>query len=189
MVDLGAGTGRLSCLLGPFTSTLFAFDSSHHMLKTAAARIASLGISRWLAAAADHRRLPLAPASADLVISGWSLCYLVVWEERNGIRALEEGLQEISRILRRGGQLVIIETLGTGVEQPRPPEKLEAYFNYLEEAGFRRTWIRTDYQFQNRAEARELVEYFFGPEMITRIGPEDEPILPECTGLWWKPNP
>lgn len=186
LVDLGAGTGRLACLLGPAAASLFAFDASPHMLETAAARLSSLPIDRWLAAAADHRRIPLAASSADLVVSGWSICYLVVWEESRWQSSLRDGLREISRLLRRGGTAVIVETLGTGVDTPQAPETLQAYFDFLAGSGFSQTWIRTDYRFQSQQEAQELVGYFFGPEMLERIGPEPEPILPECTGLWWK---
>ena len=91
----------------------------------------------------------------------------------------------MERLLRKGGTLVIIETLGTGENQPQAPEKLQGYYQYLESAGFDRTWIRTDYRFRSRSEASELVEFFFGEEMLPKIGPGDQPVLPECTGIWW----
>ena len=186
VIDLGAGTGRLACLLAPSARSMCAFDLSPHMLSLASSRLMERGLNRWLVAAADHRHIPLGGNSADLVISGWSSCYLVVWAEKNWAGALEAGLQEVNRLLREGGTSIIIETLGTGVERPAPPEKLQEYFQYLETEGFQQTWLRTDYQFVDRKEALELVKFFFGEEMLEKIGNETHPVLPECTGIWWK---
>jgi SAM-dependent methyltransferase len=185
-IDLGAGTGRLAYLLAPLVRSICAFDLSPHMLEVAAAQLNDLGTGNWLTAASDHRRIPLVSASTDLVISGWSFCYLVVWEDRAWEAALDSGLAEINRVLRNDGLIIIVETLGTGVESPAPPVKLQEYYKYLDQAGFQRTWLRTDYQFQDREEAVELTHFFFGEDMLIKIGTEDRPILPECTGIWWK---
>ncbi len=186
MIDLGSGTGRLACLLAPFGKSMIAFDLFPHMLGVAASRLREQGSKNWLAAASDHRHVPLGRDSADLVVSGWSLCYLVVWEEKNWVASLEAGLHEIDRLTRDEGVIIIIETLGTGVESPEPPDKLLKYFQYLEQKGFTRSWLRTDYQFQNQEEAVELVQFFFGEEMLEKIVNVPQPVLPECTGIWWK---
>jgi hypothetical protein len=83
--------------------------------------------------------------------------------------------------------LIIIETLGTGHETPAPPDGLKAYFGYLEAKGFQRTWIRTDYLFQDRAEAETLTRFFFGDAMVEEIlNDKRGMLLPECTGIWWR---
>jgi ubiquinone/menaquinone biosynthesis C-methylase UbiE len=186
VVDLGSGTGRLACLLAPHARSIFAFDLSPHMLEMASLQLKSQGFNNWLPAAADHRYLPLAAGSIDLVISGWSFCYLAVWAEENWEAALTEGLKETDRLLREKGTMIIIETQGTGVTTPEPPEKLGDYFSYLASRGFEHTWLRTDYQFADLEEALELTQFFFGKEMLDKIGSEAQPILPECTGIWWK---
>ncbi|MEJ2448046.1 MAG: class I SAM-dependent methyltransferase [Anaerolineales bacterium] len=185
IIDLGAGTGRLACLLAPSAGSVYAFDASLPMLAIANQRLKTFDHLRWLTAAADHRRIPLPAGSADLVVSGWSMCYLVVWEGQAWQESLQLGLREIRRLLRSGGKLIIVETLGTGEREPKIPQKLADYFQYLETAGFHSTWIRTDYRFRSRPEARELVEFFFGQEMLPKIGPGSTPVLPECTGIWW----
>lgn len=185
LIDLGAGTGRLANLLAPWALSIKAFDISTHMLEIAAARLDEQGLDNWIVATADHRHIPLVSGSADLVISGWSFCYLVVWAEENWKDSLKAGLQEITRLLTKKGLIIIIETLGTGVETPDPPQKLLEYYNYLEMSGFIHSWLRTDYQFENIEEAQELVRFFFGEEMLGKIIPSEKPILPECTGIWW----
>ena len=185
VVDLGSGTGRLAGLFLPTARSVFAFDASVHMLSVAANLFGEIGKDRWLAAGADHRAVPLPGGSADVIFSGWSFCYLVVWEGSLWESALVLGLKEITRVLRKGGMVILIETLGTGVLQPQPPEALVPYFNFLDELGFKSTWIRTDYKFNSQHEAHKLVEFFFGAEMLPNMNQAPEPILPECTGIWW----
>ncbi len=186
VVELGAGTGRLTRLLAPRVRSIKAFDTSAHMLETAEKSLREMGLSNWKTGVADHRKIPVADASADLVISGWSFCYLAVWGGADWQSALQDGLKEIERILRPGGMILIIETLGTGNEMPNPPEHLGLYFDWLTEAGFERGWMRTDYRFASLEEAVELSTFFFGQEMGRKVSENNWQILPECTGIWWK---
>ncbi len=185
VVDLGAGTGRLACLLAPLAASVLACDASGAMLSVAAKKLQAGGPGNWLTAVADHRAIPLPNAVADVALSGWSICYLVVWNETRWQAELGRGLEEMQRLVRPGGYLVILETLGTGTASPRPPENLEAYFTYLEEEGFRRTWLRTDYHFASQEEAESLLPFFFGEEMLAKTETRGgEVFLPECTGIW-----
>jgi ubiquinone/menaquinone biosynthesis C-methylase UbiE len=186
VVELGAGTGRLTRLLAPRVKSIKAFDTSAHMLEVAEKSLREMGLSNWQTGVADHRQVPVADASADLVISGWSFCYLAVWGGTDWGFALQDGLNEIQRILRPGGMVIILETLGTGSEKPNPPEHLRPYFDWLTEAGFERGWMRTDYRFESLEEAVELSTFFFGEEMGQNVRENNWQILPECTGIWWK---
>jgi ubiquinone/menaquinone biosynthesis C-methylase UbiE len=186
VADLGAGTGRISRLLAPLVNHVTLLDSSAHMLDVAAARLRGDGLRNWEIQVADHRVLPLGENTVDLVISGWSLGYLVVWDE-DGLwrKALRRALSEMRRVLRPGGTIVVLETLGTGHETPHRLEKLDAYFGFLEEAGFASTWIRTDYRFASLDEEEELTRFFFGDELAEQVLDHGQLTLPECTGVWW----
>ena len=120
-----------------------------------------------------------------MVISGWAFCYLAVWGGADWKSALQDGYKEIKRILKPGGTVIIIETLGTGDEKPNPPEHLSAYYEWLTEAGFERGWMRTDYRFESLEEAVELSTFFFGEEMGEKVREKNWVTLPECTGIWW----
>ena len=91
---------------------------------------------------------------------------------------LDRALSEMKRVL--------LETLGTGFEQPTPSEMLRDYYRALKEAGFENTWIRTDYRFDTLQEAEELARFFFGDELAEQVIQKKWVILPECTGIWWK---
>lgn len=192
VVELGAGTGRITRLLSPYVKFIRAFDASEQMLCIAEKSLRKAGFSNWEVGLADHRQVPVPDSCADLVISGWSFCYLAVWGGEEWMSALEAGLKEIERILRPGGKTIIIESLGTGTDVPHPPEHLGPYFDWLEKAsfgdgtGFERDWIRTDYRFESLDEAVELSTFFFGQEMGAKVRENGWQVLPECTGIWWK---
>ncbi|HEY3311253.1 MAG TPA: class I SAM-dependent methyltransferase [Anaerolineales bacterium] len=185
VVELGAGTGRLTRILAPHVGVIKAFDTSAHMLSRAESNLHALGLTNWHAGLADHRHIPVADASANLVISGWSFCYLAVWGGERWRAELEAGFQEIMRILRPGGYCILLETLGTGQETPKPPEHLAGYFAWLAEKGFKNTWFRSDYRFNSLAEAVALSKFFFGEKLGREMEKNKWLILPECTGLWW----
>jgi ubiquinone/menaquinone biosynthesis C-methylase UbiE len=186
IVDLGAGTGRLTRLLAPRARSICAFDLSAHMLAETEKSLREMGLANWQTGVADHRQIPLPAESADLVVSGWSFCYLAVWGGAEWKSALEAGLAEIKRILRPGGTVILLETLGTGHAAPRPLEKLAGYYAWLEEKGFQSTWMRTDYRFESLDEAAELAAFFFGEQMGQEVRVKNWQVLPECTGVWWR---
>ena len=186
IVELGAGTGRLTRLLAPLADTVWSLDISAHMLGVAARTLEAVGAGNWKLAVADHRDLPLVDGLADIVISGWSVCYLVSWSEEEWREQVGQAIREMERVLQDRGVIILLETLGTGYEEPEAPENLRGYFDYLEEAGFNRKWIRTDFKFGSLEEAVELMGFFFGEEMATKVEGERWLRVPECTGIWWR---
>ena len=192
VLDLGAGTGRLAVLLAPRAKSMRAFDESDEMLRVCRDRLAASGLSNWSVDVADHRHLPVEDASADLVVSGWSVSYLASWGNDNstslsaGWRAnLEEWLAEMKRVLRPNSLIVLFESLGTGHESPFHLPHLKNFYPWLDEVGFENKWIRTDYKFESLAEAEQLSRFFFGDEMGDNVVKNNWVVLPECTGVWW----
>ncbi len=186
VVESGAGTGRLTCLLAPWVKSIRAFDASPHMLAVANDRLKATGLHNWSTEVADHRSLPVGEESADVAIAGWSICYLLDDPLADWRREVGKALSEMKRVLRLGGVAILVETQGTGFETPHPPEHLTNYFRFLDESGFASTWIRTDYRFNSLAEAIELARFFFGEALADQVRRSGSVILPECTGLWWQ---
>jgi ubiquinone/menaquinone biosynthesis C-methylase UbiE len=190
VLDLGSGTGRLACLLAPYVKTIAAFDLSPHMLRITRDKLKLLtqdtrSPTPWLVTASDHRFLPLAARSADLITSGWSVSYVTIWDPEDWRNQADAWLVEARRVLRKSGTIILFESLGTGYELPQRLAHLENFYNWLDKNGFKNKWIRTDYQFESPENASEIAGFFFGSEMKTRILQERMTILPECTGVWW----
>src|SRR6266545_4781176 len=79
VLDLGAGTGRLAGLLAARVRSLRVFDLSSHMLSVCRDKLRKSNLKDWVVSVADHRKLPLPPSCADLMVSGWSVSYVAVW--------------------------------------------------------------------------------------------------------------
>jgi ubiquinone/menaquinone biosynthesis C-methylase UbiE len=188
VIELGAGTGRVTMIVAPWAGKVLAFDVSRHMLDKAASNIQSQGLTNVTVAVADNKSIPLADASADVVIEGWSFCYTVSQEQSYWRNEADALISESMRLLKPGGMLVIIETLGTGFRMPAAPGSvLPVFYGYLErQLGFAARWVRTDYCFPSLAEARRLVELFFGQMVDYDLVAGRKVIVPECTGIWWR---
>jgi ubiquinone/menaquinone biosynthesis C-methylase UbiE len=186
IVDLGAGTGRLSLMLASRSASIVALDIAPRMLLKVNHKFLSSGAKKFLTAAGDHRAIPLPDGVSDLVISGWSVCYLADWYPASWKKELDKAFEEIERIVRPGGTILLIETQGTGYSSPNSPPHLKNYFEYLERAGYSFSWIRTDYKFKNLDEAVSFTKYFFGEELAKTVLEQNWVILPECTGFWVK---
>ncbi|MWC31312.1 class I SAM-dependent methyltransferase [Paenibacillus sp. MMS18-CY102] len=186
IVDLGAGTGRLTTALAPFAKSIKALDASAAMLQINASRLQQAGAANWTTAAADLRKLPLESQSADLIVAGWAICYLASNNAPNWEQNLQEIMAEMKRVLRPGGTIIIFENMGTGSTIPDPPSFLKPYFSELEgKYGFSHKWIRTDYQFDSLAQAEELTRFFFGDWLADAVREQALVRVPECAGVWW----
>ncbi|MCE2490359.1 MAG: class I SAM-dependent methyltransferase [Anaerolineae bacterium] len=191
VVELGAGTGRLTRLLSPCVKKVHAFDRSGNMLHHARNHLLRQCPVNWSLAMADNRDLPLAHGCADIAIAGWSFGHSTVWNEKGWRAEVDRAVSEMQRVLRPGGTAIILETLGTGSETPQPPTAtLAAFYRWLEtERGYTRRWLRTDFRFASLEEARELLGFFFGEEFASQAPLSASCVLPECTGIWWRRVP
>ncbi|MCA9927735.1 MAG: class I SAM-dependent methyltransferase [Anaerolineales bacterium] len=188
VVELGAGTGRITDLLLPHVRHITALDQSAAMLRVAANKLRQTGWSNWPLGVADNRHLPLVSETADFAVAGWSLAHSVGWYPDSWQAEIGLMLSEMTRMVKPGGVVLLLETLGTGRATPEPPSPhLARYYDWLETVhGFERAWIRTDYQFTSPEEGAALTRFFFGDELADRILAQQMTVLPECTGVWWQ---
>jgi ubiquinone/menaquinone biosynthesis C-methylase UbiE len=190
VVELGAGTGRITRQLVPLVKSICAFDASAHMLSVARNRLEKTGFTNWSLEVADNAALPGKDATVDIAIAGWSFGHQTAWAENQWQDTIGAAVHEMLRVLRPGGSAIVLETLGTGVSEPAPPnDTLAAYYDWLENRrGFQKTWIRTDYKFASIDEGVELFRFFFGEGRAQRVLDSGSAIVPECTGVWYLTN-
>jgi ubiquinone/menaquinone biosynthesis C-methylase UbiE len=188
VVELGAGTGRLTRLIAPLAQEIRAYDASAHMLGVARLRLVSTGLTNWELGVADNKRLPVEDRAADVAIAGWCLGHAVDWFPESWRDEIGAALDEMARVLRPGGTAITLETMTTGSQTAAPPtEGLAEYYRWLEtERGFTGISIRTDYRFESLDEAERLTCFFFGAELADRVRHARWTILPESTGVWWR---
>lgn len=187
VVEFGAGTGRLTRLIAPFAADVRAFEGSPHMV--ANARLVPARRTLTLSVALNDS-LPVPSAWADVTIEGWSFGHATGWNPGGWQDELTAALNEMRRVTRPGGAMILLETLGTGVTEPAPPNQaladLYAWFESVH--GFTREAVRTDYQFADLDEADRLTRFFFGDALADRLRREQRTRLPECTGIWHRRN-
>lgn len=187
VIDLGAGTGRLTCMAAPLARSILAVDFAAGMLQATAQKLTRMGLSNWRTAVADYRQVPAQDGSADIVMAGWTVAYVASSNHAEWEDNLHQVIREIERLLRPGGTAILLETLGTGHEEPTPPDYLVSYYQALEKQyGFRHKSIRTDYRFDSPEQAEAICRDFFGDELADRIRENHTCIVPECTGIWWR---
>jgi ubiquinone/menaquinone biosynthesis C-methylase UbiE len=186
VVELGAGTGRITLMLAQFVKSIQAFDKSDHMLSIARQKLEKTGLTNWSTEVAEHQTLPLLDGAADIVISGWSICYSALDNPETWQDDLRKTLAEMRRVVKPGGTIIILDSLGTGFETPTPPEDLIQYFEFLKNDGFTTIPIRTDYKFETMEIAEQVVRGFFGDSLADRVVKDQLLILPECTAVMYQ---
>lgn len=188
VLDLGAGSGRLSRVMASDARSLVCTDGSPHMLELLERKLAHAAVTRnWITKVADHRQLPFNDGSLDLVVAGWTIGYLANTDITDWHTNLSCILSEHHRVLRPDGTIIILETMGTGTETPQPPESLIPYYEALvNEYGFSQRTIRMDYRFDSPSEAQSHMAFFFGDSLAAKIEKLGWLTVPEWAGIWWK---
>lgn len=187
VLDLGSGSGRIPLLLAGLGCNIVASDLHMAMLREQQAQRERVQ-GNWPLVQADGRQTPFASGWADVVTAGWAFGHLVGWYTDAWQQQAGRAIAEMQRTAKPGGTLIIMETLGTGVQQPAPPHAgLAAYYAWLEnEHGFVRSTVATDYDFGSVERAVELCSFFFGEEMAERVRANGWSRVPEWTGVWGK---
>ncbi len=188
LVETGAGTGRVTMLLAPLARSVRAFDRSAHMLSVARGKASARGFSHVGFDVASHDALPVEDASADLAVEGWAFGHAVGWNPSGWVAEVEANVRELARAARPGAKVVLIETMGTGVEAPfEGGHALEPFHRHLiGEMGFSHRCVRTDYAFESVDEAVDRAGFFFGERMAGRVRARAWRVLPEFTGIYWR---
>lgn len=184
VLDLGSGSGRIPQLLHGQTTGV-GLDL-HRAMLLENRRQQRAQHFYWPLIEGDIRALPFAADCAGVVIAGWAIGHFCAWYRDNWPANIRQALGEMLRVAQARADVIVLETLGTGVLHPAPPSPdLEAYYQLLEgEWGFQRHVIQTDYQFSSVEEAVAAMSFFFGEELARDIRRNGWQRVPEWTGMW-----
>lgn len=114
-LDVGCGAGHLAFVVAAFAKRCIALDPSPRMLNVVAAEAAARGLVTLETQLGQAAQLPFADASFDLVCTRYSAHH---WT------ALDAALAAMHRVLKPGGQLLVIDVLGD--EDPLVDTHLQA---------------------------------------------------------------
>lgn len=178
VIEAGVGTGRITRMYINEVEKAICCDHSRHMMKTAKANLADF-IDKIIFIAADNLDLPKLDFECDIFIEGWSYCY-------SASSQIDMLIDNAKKNLRKEGKIILIESLGTNVEQPGIGNQDTAKLYELLDArfGFKKETIRTDYKFSSVEEAANRMGFFFGDKMRDAVRVRDSVIVPEFTGVW-----
>lgn len=109
-LDIGTGTGRMLQLLAPVVSKAVGVDSSREMLSVARANLADPDYTNCAVRQADMYQLPWPDSAFDLVVA-----HMVLHFADDPAAAVSEA----ARILRPGGQLLIVDFASHDIEELR----------------------------------------------------------------------
>jgi SAM-dependent methyltransferase len=186
-IEVGVGTGRVTRLLLDGGARVTGYEASPAMLAVARRTLGD----RFEGVVADIRAVDLPVKNADVVVAGWCLGHFCEWYGERWQAEIDGVLRRMWEALDEGGTLIVIETLGTGVEVAAPPNaELAAYYRFLEGTwGMSRAEFPTDYEFASLDAALESIGFFFGPQLAERVRERGSERVPEWTGLWWRRRP
>lgn len=194
VLELGAGTGRVTRLYAPVADRITCCDRSDHMMGRARLNLARFGgridyrlVDNDAFARGAGEGLPAGiDGPYDVILEGWALGHSAVahsGELEAWLAALQAGLEAL---LAPGGKIVIVETLGTNVEKAcAPGPVLARFYELLEKSyGYENKVIDTSYGFEDLESARRIMGLFFGEALANSIpGPE----VREYSGVWtWR---
>jgi SAM-dependent methyltransferase len=146
VLDVGAGDGFTAESLTTRSRDVVPLEPSPGMIRT------DRNLP-WIQGDAEF--LPFADGSFDAAYATWAYFFSRDWDPLPGI-------QELHRVVRSGGPLLIVENLGPDEFSSLASRKINADSGYWKQHGFECHPIETHFEFATIAEARLLLEFFFG---------------------------
>ena len=141
VADLGAGEGLLSQLLARQAEKVVCIDNSKKMVEFGSELAAKNGFTNLSYTLGDIEEVPLADSSVHLALLSQALHHA---------QHPEKAISEAHRILKKGGQVLILDLLEHNFEKARDlyadvwlgfsENKL---YQFLQDAGFRRIEVNT----------------------------------------------
>ncbi|MCD4653160.1 class I SAM-dependent methyltransferase [bacterium] len=185
--EAGVATGRLTKIFAHCAGNLYVADQSQHMLKTAKLNLVDLDSDiEYLVSSNENLVFP--QDNIDVFIEGWSFGHTFGDNKSSARNLFGRIFDKIAKNLVGDGKIVLLETLGTCVNEPEENiGDLVNFYKLLEnDFGFERNILRTDYLFSSVTEAARIMGFFFGETMRERVLGLNSHEIKEFTGIWLK---
>jgi len=155
VLDVGAGDG--------FTAARLRRGRTVVALEPSAGMIARTDDLTWVQGEAEH--LPFADDTFAGAYATWAYFFSRDWDPTPGIA-------ELDRVVRMGGPLAIVDNLGGDAFCAMAEADISADPGFWAAQGFACEPIDTAFRFDELAEAKRLLGFFFGERGVTDAGLE-----------------
>jgi SAM-dependent methyltransferase len=182
LLDLGCGTGFHLPRWAAGARRVYGVEPHPGLLAVAARRTRRLGNVTLLPGTAQ--RLPLPPASVDVVQARWAYFFGP---------GCEPGLRELDRVVRRGGTAFVVDndasrsTWGRWFGRGYPtvdPVEVERFWSTH---GWQRQPLDVEWRFASRAELEAVVRIELDPTLADEVLAEHEgTVVDYAVNLWWR---
>jgi len=156
LLDVGAGTGDRTLRYAELAAHVFALEPAPAALPLLRDRIASSGVSNVTVVPAGAEAIPLGDKRVDVAYATWSYFFGP---------GSDPGLEEVERVIRPGGDLVIVQNYGHD-ELSRfwaaDENECETWPPWFAERGFTCEVVDTVWRFRSLDEALAVLEFLWG---------------------------
>jgi len=180
LYEFGAGTGRLTQYYEKDIAEATAFDNSDNMLQAARKKVTSRNVT---IEKLDNTEIHTLQDQVDIVLEGWSFGHLIAEKSDDVYTWLKYLDSNCKRLAKE--KVILIETMGTNVNMPNVSNpSLVKMYQFLEQNGYKKNIVKTDYKFDSAETAASIMGAFFGSEMEKAVLNSKRVIVPEYTGIW-----
>ncbi|MEC5424603.1 methyltransferase domain-containing protein [Virgibacillus sp. C22-A2] len=101
--------------------------------------------------------IPFHSNTFDAMYSTWAFFF-------DGITDIDDGLNEVERVVKDKGRIIIVDNYGEDEFCSFSPHKISSSVSQWEERGFKYDIINTEFIFNTVEEAKKLLSFYFGEQ-------------------------
>ncbi|WP_100371860.1 class I SAM-dependent methyltransferase [Bacillus sp. FJAT-45037] len=145
-LDIGAGNGFTAERLTTPNRTIVGLEPDELMIDLKKKIIWSKGVAQ---------SIPFHSNTFDAAYATWAFFF-------DGVVDLEKGLTEIERVVKNGGQMIIVDNYGEDEFCSYTENEIASHTENWVKRGFDYQVIHTSFAFDSIDEARKLLTFYFG---------------------------
>jgi ubiquinone/menaquinone biosynthesis C-methylase UbiE len=156
LLDVGAGVGDRTIVYARVACHVYALEPDPKALPILRGRIKSSGATNVTVVPGGAESIPLEDTSVDVAYATWA-CFFGPGSEA--------GLHEVERVVRSGGDIVVVQNYGhdeLAAFWPSSEAECETWPPWFEEQGFACQVVDTVWRFQTIDEALAVLEFLWG---------------------------